>query len=124
MATRRQHSVAFKAKVAVAALRGDRTMSEMASAVGVHPVQIAQWKKRALAGPAGEMCGVSAVVKVPFSLFLGTYFERTWDVLSLVHLVHTLLALKTRYEHHMNTFWLRYEQASCAKSSMVSGLSR
>ena len=49
MATRRQHSAAFKAKVAVAAVRGDRTMSEMASAFGVHPVQIAQWKKRALA---------------------------------------------------------------------------
>ena len=48
MATRRQHNAAFKAKVAVAALRGDRTMSEMASAFGVHPVQIAQWKKRAL----------------------------------------------------------------------------
>ena len=49
MATRRQHSAVFKAKVAVAALRGDRTMSEMASTFGVHPVQIAQWKKRALA---------------------------------------------------------------------------
>ena len=39
MATRRQHSAAFKAKVA--ALRGDRTLSELVSAFGVHPVQIA-----------------------------------------------------------------------------------
>ena len=49
MARRRQHSAAFKAKVAVAALRGDRTLSELASAFGVHPVQITQWKKRAMA---------------------------------------------------------------------------
>ena len=49
MAKRRQHSAAFKAKVAVAALRGDRTLSELGSTYGVHPVQITQWKKQALA---------------------------------------------------------------------------
>ena len=49
MATRRQHSAAFEAKVAVAALRGDRTLNELASAFEVRLVQIAQWKKRALA---------------------------------------------------------------------------
>ena len=49
MATRRQHCAAFKAKVAVAALRGDRTLSELGSAYAVHPVQITQWRKRALA---------------------------------------------------------------------------
>ena len=54
MATRRQHSAAFKAKVAVAALRGDRTLNELASAFDVHPVQIAQWRKRALAALPGS----------------------------------------------------------------------
>jgi len=49
MAKRRLHSAEFKAKVAVAAIRGDRTLSEVASTFGVHPVQITQWKKQALA---------------------------------------------------------------------------
>ena len=46
MATRRQYSAAFKAKVAVAALRENRTLSELASGFGIHPVRITQWKKR------------------------------------------------------------------------------
>jgi transposase-like protein len=50
MAKRRLHSAEFKAKVAVAALRGDRTLSELASTCSVHPVQIAQWKKQAMTG--------------------------------------------------------------------------
>ena len=49
MAKRRLHSAEFKAKVPVAAIRGDRTLSEIASTFGVHPVQITQWKKQALA---------------------------------------------------------------------------
>jgi transposase-like protein len=48
MAKRRLHSAEFKAKVAVAAIRGDRTC-ELASTFAVHPVQIAQWKKQAMA---------------------------------------------------------------------------
>ena len=45
---RRQHSGEFKAKVALEAIRGERTLQELAAAYGVHPVQIAQWKKMAL----------------------------------------------------------------------------
>ncbi len=41
---RRQHSGEFKAKVALEAIRGERTLQELAAAYGVHPVQIAQWK--------------------------------------------------------------------------------
>jgi transposase-like protein len=45
---RRQHSGAFKAKVALEAIRGERTIQELAAADGVHPVQIAPWKNMAL----------------------------------------------------------------------------
>ena len=45
---RRQHSGAFKAKVALEAIRGERTLNELAADYGVHPVQITQWKRVAL----------------------------------------------------------------------------
>jgi transposase-like protein len=45
---RRQHSAEFKAKVALEAIRGERTIHELAADYGVHPVQITQWKRLAL----------------------------------------------------------------------------
>ncbi|WP_370395928.1 IS3 family transposase [Cognatishimia sp.] len=47
---RRNHSPAFKAKVALAALKGDKTMSELATQFDVHPNQIKQWKDQLLDG--------------------------------------------------------------------------
>lgn len=47
---RRRHTAEFKAQVAVAALKEQQTLNELASAYGIHPVQVAQWKKQALAG--------------------------------------------------------------------------
>lgn len=57
---RKQHSGAFKAQVAVAALRGDRTMSELSSEYGVHPTVITRWKKQALEGLPGLLSGKTA----------------------------------------------------------------
>jgi len=50
MGKRRRHSGTFKAKVAVEAIRGERTVNELASLFQVHPSQIATWKKQALQG--------------------------------------------------------------------------
>ena len=45
---RRNHSAKFKAKVALEAIKGDRSFSELASLYEVHPGQIGRWKKQLL----------------------------------------------------------------------------
>jgi len=46
--TRKQYSPKFKARVAVEAIRGERTLSQLGSQFKVHPIQIAKWRKAAL----------------------------------------------------------------------------
>ena len=54
--TRRNHTPAFKAKVALAAIKGDRTVSELADQFDVHPNQITSWKAQ-LEGGAADVFG-------------------------------------------------------------------
>jgi len=49
---RRNHTAAFKAKVALAAVKGEKTLSELAQEFDVHPNQITQWKSQLLEGAA------------------------------------------------------------------------
>ncbi|MDP8567810.1 transposase, partial [Methylophilus aquaticus] len=44
--TRRTHAASFKAKVALAAIKGDKTLAELASEFAVHPNQITEWKQQ------------------------------------------------------------------------------
>ena len=50
---RKSHSAAFKAQVALAALKGDRTANDLAGHFGVHPTLIHAWKKQLLQGAEG-----------------------------------------------------------------------
>ena len=51
--TRRNHSPAFKAKVALAAVKGEKTLAELAQQFDVHPNQITGWRSQLLEGAAG-----------------------------------------------------------------------
>ncbi|MGO4855663.1 IS3 family transposase [Phaeovulum sp. W22_SRMD_FR3] len=63
MSKRRNHDAAFKARVALEAVKGERTVSELAAEYGVHPTMIHQWKRSLLEGAAGifERGGKAAV---------------------------------------------------------------
>ena len=53
---RRNHSAAFKAKVALAAIKGERTIAQLADQFDVHPNQITSWKAQ-LEGGAADVFG-------------------------------------------------------------------
>lgn len=55
---RRTHSPAFKAKVALAAIKGDKTLSELAQQFDVHPNQISTWRTQLLEGAVSGHRGV------------------------------------------------------------------
>ena len=54
---RRTHSSAFKAKVALAAVKGEKTLSELAQAYDIHPNQITAWKAQLIEGATGLFGG-------------------------------------------------------------------
>jgi transposase-like protein len=55
---RKSHSAAFQAPVALAAVRGDRTINALASHYGGHPTLIHAWKQQLLAGAAVSGAGI------------------------------------------------------------------
>jgi putative transposase len=47
---KKRYEATFKARVAIEAIKGEKTMTELASQYKVHPNQISQWRKQALTG--------------------------------------------------------------------------
>ena len=62
---RRNHSPAFKAKVALAAVGGEKTLAELAQQFDVHPNQITQWRSQLLEGAAGVFGSPSPATSEP-----------------------------------------------------------
>jgi len=62
--TRRTHSPGFKAKVALAAIKGEKTLAELAKLHDVHPAQIVAWKAQLQEGAAGVF-GAGAAETAP-----------------------------------------------------------
>lgn len=60
---RRNHTVAFKAKVAVAALKDDKALAELAEKFDVHTDQITQWRTQLLEGVADVFMSTSQFEK-------------------------------------------------------------
>ena len=58
---RRNHSAAFKAKVAIAAIKGDRTIAQISEQFDVHPNQVTTWKAQ-LEGGAADVFGAGTAV--------------------------------------------------------------
>jgi transposase len=66
--TRRNHSPAFKSKVALAAIKGDQTMAELAKRFDVHPNQIAQWKEQLIASAPNAFGGDATAAPPPIDV--------------------------------------------------------
>jgi len=73
---RKMHSAAFKAQVALAALKGDRTVNELASQFGIHPTLIHGWKKHLLAGAVSVFANGTARASPDGEAFTTELYEQ------------------------------------------------
>ena len=76
MGKRKQHTAAFKAQVALAAVKGDRTVNELASHFGVHPTLIHGWKKQLLGGAEAVFSNGAKVVTADAEARQAELFEQ------------------------------------------------
>jgi len=63
--TRRNHGVTFKAQVALAAVKGDKTLAELSEQFHVHPTQVTEWKQQLLTRAADVFGGTKPTSDTP-----------------------------------------------------------
>ena len=59
---RRNHAPAFKARMALEVLRGEKTVAQLSALHGVHPTQLTSWKNELLEGAPGSLAAAPARV--------------------------------------------------------------
>ena len=77
---RRNHSPAFKAKVALAALKGEKTLAELAQQFDVHANQITTWRAQLLEGAAGVFGGESAAENAELTVDVKTLHAKIGEL--------------------------------------------
>jgi transposase-like protein len=78
--TRRNHSPVFKAKVALAAIKGEKTLAELAQLYDVHPTQVTAWKAQLLDGAAGLFGSGSASKETALAVDLKTLHAKIGEL--------------------------------------------
>jgi transposase-like protein len=73
---RKNHTAAFKAQVALAALKGDKTVNELAGQFAVHPTLIHTWKKQLLQGAEAVFANGAKAAEVDSQIIQTQLFEQ------------------------------------------------
>ncbi len=60
-AKRKRHDAGFKARVALEALKGEKTIQQIARDFDLHSVQVSEWKKKLLEGASGVFAGAGGL---------------------------------------------------------------
>ena len=99
---RRNHSPAFKAKVALAAIKGEKTLAELAEQFDVHPNQITTWRSQLLEGAAGVFGGETKLDSSPPAIDVKTLHakigELTKNIVSIILVFFIGLALRNYFK--------------------------